>query len=148
MVFDINFREYFFYYFLLGVILITWIFSYFHFMVRHDYVVYYEGGCNPVSESCFVGCEDDSCTSEYYYSKVQKYAPDLLRVCGEYTADCAEANVCLPTDRKCSIIYCDPIVDGDVCATSTPEVGSAEDVDTASSTESSLLPDNTNDNSL
>jgi hypothetical protein len=131
MIFNINFREYFFYYFLLVVILIVGIFSYFRFVVQHDYIVYYEGECDPTIESCFVGCEDDECTDMYYYSKVQKYAPDLLRECGEYITECAKANICLSTDRECSITYCDPEIDDSDCSELIIDpVNSSIDIDT------------------
>jgi hypothetical protein len=121
MIFKLNFREYFFYYLLLVFILITGVFSYFRFIVYHDYVVYYEGECDPTVESCFVGCEDDECTNEYPYSKVQKYAPDVIRECGNYITDCPEANICLPTDQECSITYCDPEIDSVDCAMNEPD---------------------------
>jgi hypothetical protein len=121
MVFNINFREYFFYYFLLVIIIITGAFSYYRFVVQHDYIVYYEGECDPNVQSCFVGCEDDECINEYYYLEVQKYASDLLKVCGNYITDCAEANICLPTDQECTITYCDPEIDDVDCAVSTPD---------------------------
>ena len=121
MIFKLNFREYFFYYFLLVIILITGVFSYFRFIVQHDYIVYYEGECDPAIESCFVGCEDDECTEEYYYSKVQKYAPDLLKECGGYVTDCPEANICFPTDQECSITYCESETDSNDCAVTIPD---------------------------
>jgi len=116
MVFNINFREYFFYYLLLTFFLITGGFSYFRFVIQNDYVVSYEGECDPAVESCFVGCEDDGCTEEYFYSKVQKYAPDVIRECGGYVTDCPEANICFPIDQECSITYCDPETDGSDCS--------------------------------
>jgi hypothetical protein len=130
MIFKLNIREYFFYYLLLVIILITGVFSYLRFIVRHDYIVYYEGECDPALMSCFVGCKDDECTEKYYYSEVQKYTPDLLRECGVFIDDCAGANVCLPTDQKCSITYCDSEVDGGDCALPTldPIEGQSTDV--------------------
>ena len=116
MVFNINFREYFFYYFLLIAILIVGVFSYFRFIVNNDYILYYEGECDPTVKSCFIGCEDDECTKEYFYSKVQKYAPDVIRECGGVVTDCTEANICFPTDKECSITYCDPESDGSDCS--------------------------------
>jgi len=75
--------------------------------------VSYEGECDPKMELCFIGCENDECTKEYYYTMVQKYAPDVYAQCGEDITDCVEASVCLPSDRECSITYCDPKVDGE-----------------------------------
>ena len=90
--------------------------SYYRFVVKQDYVVGYEGACDPIVESCFIGCEDDDCTEEYYYSKMQKYAPDLYAECGESIIECELASICLPEDRNCSIIYCDAETD-DSCET-------------------------------
>src|SRR3989344_6328267 len=89
-------------------------YAYFRFMVAHDYLVAYEGTCDPTAYSCFIGCNDDACTDTYYYAKVQKYAVDLYAQCGQDITNCAAANVCLPqNDQKCSITYCDPKTDGD-----------------------------------
>lgn len=97
---------------LLAVITVV-ILCYNRFIVRHDYIIGYESECDPAIQSCFIGCEDDTCTEEYYYAKAQKYAPDLLSECGKDITDCEFANMCLENDRFCSIIYCDLILDGD-----------------------------------
>ena len=122
MAFKLNLQKYFFFYLLLVIILITGIFSYFRFIIQHDYIVYYEGECDPAIESCFVGCNDDGCNDKYYYSKVQKYAPDLLKECGADIVDCAEANICLSTDKECSITYCDLETAGVDCVAPTPDL--------------------------
>ena len=90
--------------------------SYVRFVVAQDYIVEYEGVCDPAAQSCFVGCNDDACTDTYYYTKMQKYAVDLFAQCGKDITDCSAANVCLPQDdQNCSITYCDPQTDGDAC---------------------------------
>lgn len=88
-------------------------------MVLEDYIVEYEGFCEPEVSSCFVGCEDDECTTEYYYTIVTKNAPQLLEQCGADITDCDFAHICLPKgDEGCSITYCDTLVDGeDACVT-------------------------------
>jgi len=93
-------------------------YSYLRFIVMRDYMVAYQGACDPAAHSCFVSCKDDACTDKQYYAKVQKYAVDLYAQCGKDITDCTAANVCLPQgDQKCSITYCDRAVDGDVCST-------------------------------
>lgn len=83
--------------------------SYMRFMVFADYHVTYESECNPNAESCYIGCEDENCNSKYYYSLVEKYAPNLFDQCGADITDCSDAYVCLPEDKdRCSITYCDP----------------------------------------
>jgi hypothetical protein len=85
-------------------------------MVLHDYVVAYEGDCDPYTENCFVGCEDDECTENYYYSLVQKYAADVKAQCGTDITDCEDAYKCLPEDGdQCDVTYCNPAIDGNVC---------------------------------
>lgn len=116
MSFKIHFRDHFFFYSIILLVIIVSVISYYRFIIKDDYIVGYEGECDPAIESCFVGCEDDECIDEYYYSKVQKYAPDLFSECGPDITDCVEASVCLPTDQECSVIYCDPEIDGDACS--------------------------------
>lgn len=94
--------------------------SYYRFMVIHDYMVSYEGDCDPYTQNCFVGCEDDECLEEYYYSQVQKSASDVYRQCGEDITDCDEAYICLVDDNeKCSVTFCDVETEGDNCETLT-----------------------------
>jgi len=90
--------------------------SYFRFFVYKDYIVAYEGTCDPHSAVCFFGCKNDDCTETYYYSKVQKYGADLYAECGDDITNCNAANACLPTDRKCSITFCDTNNNGGACA--------------------------------
>ena len=101
---------------LLFAVIVVVFLSYNRFIVRQDYIVGYEGNCDPATESCFVGCEDDECTSEYYYTKMQKYEPDLYAECGADITDCEEASVCLPNDRDCSKTYCDSETSEEECA--------------------------------
>ncbi len=90
--------------------------SYVRFIVLQDYLVAYEGTCDPALNSCFIGCSDDTCSEEYYYSEVQKYAPRIFEQCGTDITDCNEANICLPQDdENCSVTYCDPNIEGEEC---------------------------------
>ena len=100
------------------LIIITAVFSYFRFIVRNDYLVGYEGVCDPGAGqgNCFVGCNDDTCDDKYYYSKVVKYSPDLFSECGQDITGCPSANICLKDDRFCSVTYCDPLLSNDECA--------------------------------
>lgn len=106
-------------YLLLLFIVLSVGYSYFRFIVRNDYVVGYEGSCDPVTQSCFIGCNDDACVDSYYYAKIQKYAVDLYKECGEDITDCTAANTCLTGDRACTITYCDPTDTEDTCSTAT-----------------------------
>lgn len=95
-------------YVLLPVCVLAIAISFYRFMVAGDYVVEYEGECDPITESCFVGCEDEECSEIYYYSWVHKMAIDVQAQCGPNVLECPAANVCLPTDTNCSITYCSP----------------------------------------
>ena len=100
------FRNYFFFLILiLGVVFVV-VFSYYRFFVKHDYIIGYHGSCDPAIGKCFMSCDDDACTKPEYYTEMQKYEPDLYRECGNDITNCDIANVCLSTDRKCSITYC------------------------------------------
>ena len=98
--------------------------SYYRFLIIHDYTVEYEGNCNPEESSCFVGCEDEECTVEYYYTVVTKHASDLIEQCGADISDCESAHVCLPIgDKECSVTYCDAATEGDACESIDREPG-------------------------
>ena len=115
------FRQHFFLCTLIAFLSFAVAVSYVRFMVLHDYVVAYEGDCDPYAESCFIGCEDDECTEQYYYSSIQKYAPNVQAQCGTDITDCDAAYTCLSEDGSdCEISYCDPVIDGeDACETLT-----------------------------
>jgi hypothetical protein len=90
-------------------------------MILKDYIVAYEGECDPQVHSCYAGCEDDACTQEYFYDVVEKRATDIYAQCGSDITDCEAANACLSEERGCSITYCDPAADGDSCRTAGSE---------------------------
>jgi len=141
---NINATNRVFSYTLVIFIVVAGVFSYYRFMIKQDYMVAYEGACDPAIETCFIGCEDDECATEYYYSSVVKYVPDLYKECGEDITDCDAANVCLPEDRDCSVTYCDPAVDGDdACATRISDQNSTDDTQKRSSEDSGPI-DTTN----
>jgi hypothetical protein len=123
------FRDYIVFFILAILVIVTGVASYYRFMIKHDYVVIYEGECDSSMEQCFIGCNDDACIEKYYYSKMQKYAPDLYAECGEDITDCEAASVCLQGDKKCSITYCDPIIDGDDTCSVVEESLKDNDID-------------------
>lgn len=93
-------------------------YAYFRFMVVQNYMVAYEGTCDPAIHTCFVECQNDECTDKRNFDKVQKYAVDLNAECGKDITDCAAANECLPQrDSVCSITYCDPETEAGGCET-------------------------------
>ena len=102
----VYFRNHFFSFILILGIVFVVVFSYYRFIIKHDYVVGYQGSCSPSTGKCFKSCDDDACVNPSYYSEMRKYEPDLYKECGENIANCDAANACLPSDRKCSITYC------------------------------------------
>lgn len=84
-------------------------------MVIHDYTVSYEIECDPVSESCFIGCEDEECSKEYFYAKIERYAPDLVKLCGDTIVGCEFANVCTIDESRCFLTFCDTSTGYDSC---------------------------------
>ncbi len=91
--------------------------TYYKNVVLKDYIVAYEYECNPSTESCFVGCEDDLCESEYYYALIEKMAYDVYQSCGNDVMDCSDAFICKDSDSFCDIVYCDPeSLAGDTCS--------------------------------
>lgn len=112
-----HFKKYFFSY-IIGILFILFIgSSYLRFIVLQDYLVSYETDCDPETESCFVGCEDDECTQEYYYAVIERKAFEINSICGKDITDCDEAYYCPDdTDIECSINFCDPETDKDGCS--------------------------------
>ncbi|MFA6386287.1 MAG: hypothetical protein WCW04_00750 [Candidatus Paceibacterota bacterium] len=141
---NINFKDNLLTYILTPLIIIVSIISFYRFFINHDYLIGYEGVCDPSIKKCFVGCEDDSCTKEYYYSQVIKYAPDLKNECGEDITDCETASVCLPNNRNCSITYCDPEIDSNICSKQIEEINIENDNkdNSNNSTGEDILQDN------
>ncbi|MEI6022715.1 MAG: hypothetical protein WCQ32_02655 [bacterium] len=91
---------------LICLIFIISIISFYKFFIKGDYVVAYNGTCDPQYNKCFTVCSDDQCTTKTYFSKIQKYKPDLYKECGNDITNCDAANSCITGDRKCSITYC------------------------------------------
>ncbi len=145
---SINFRDHFLAIALVPAIVVIGIISYNKFIVNHDYIVSYEGVCDPSVQQCFIGCEDEECTEAYYYSKVQKYAQDLYAQCGKDITDCKVANECLLGDRKCSVTFCSPEIDGESTCSSPSGETEAEESEEVSSENSELEENNDINNNI
>jgi hypothetical protein len=85
--------------------------SYNRFLIHHDYLVSYEGSCDPITEECFVGCENQECAQPYYYAIVEKDAAYLYERCGPDITGCEFASTCSLNEDSCSILYCDPMTE-------------------------------------
>lgn len=115
-----NYRKYFLQITLVTLFILLIGSSYLRFIYNQDYMVTYEGDCNPISESCFIGCEDEDCTSKYYYKNIYKHASILYEQCGADITDCTEAQLCLENELgSCYFKYCEVGTD-EGCATIKP----------------------------
>jgi len=112
--------HFFLYVILLSLIIVSTI-SCYRFFIKHDYMVSYNGFCDPAVEKCFVNYEDDTDETSKYYSKMEKYAPDLYKECGSDITNCKDASVCVPGDLNCSKAYCDNSA-GDICSAPPPPI--------------------------
>ncbi len=104
--FNLNYNRFFYYFIIISIVFAICV-SFYRFIIINDYVIYYEGSCDPNTESCFESC-DDEC---FYYKKVKKYAPDIYSECGKDITECESANICLAQDRRCSVVYCNQEID-------------------------------------
>jgi hypothetical protein len=90
--------------------------SYVRFVILYDYTVAYESDCDPLTASCFIGCEDEECTEQYYYKLMSKNAKNLHAQCGSDITDCEAATYCLAEEAlTCQETYCDS-ENGDECS--------------------------------
>ena len=90
-------------------------YTYLRFIVQADYMVRYEIPCDSSVHICYISCDDDACSVSENFAYMYKYAPDIHEECGPNITNCAKALECLPNDRHCSLIYCDPAKDGASC---------------------------------
>jgi hypothetical protein len=102
-----HFRKYFLIYTIIPLLILTIGATYYRFVVLHDYRVSYEGSCDPYKSQCYVGCADDECTENYYYTHVERYSSDLYNLCGRDITSCEVSNYCTPEEVNCSVSYCD-----------------------------------------
>lgn len=91
--------------------------SYVRFVVMSDYLITFEGECDPYTESCYEGCEDEACSEIYYYNLIERHAAETFNRCGTGNVlECDAAWECQDDAEDCSITYCDQEIDGsDTC---------------------------------
>ncbi len=82
--------------------------AFYRFIIMQDYLVAYEGDCEPSTQSCFVYCEDDECIEPFYYSIIERRAYEVYEKCGADVTLCDDAYICPDNVAECEIIYCDP----------------------------------------
>lgn len=84
------------------------------FIILQDYIVSYEGECDPETESCFMYCEDENCTDPSYYTIIERHARELRETCGPDVTTCDQAYSCAGDD-SCRVIYCNPDNEDEIC---------------------------------
>lgn len=120
-----HFSKFFFVYTILPLLLLSVGASYFRFIIQHDYLVVFEGSCEPESESCFVGTytyEDclstveEDCEVTYFYKMVEKPVVTYnyqIEQCGTDPfldpLECEPVSTCHKSEQNCSIVYCSDI---------------------------------------
>jgi len=90
--------------------------SYYRYVIAQDFMVTYEIDCDPTSTYCYIGCEDDDCTEEYFYQEVERYAATLLEFCGEDITDCEASYTCMTNEADCYVTSCNAGDSPDECA--------------------------------
>jgi hypothetical protein len=86
---------------------------FFRFFVLEDYLIAYEGDCDPETQSCYVWCEDSEDSSScFYYSVIERHASEIAEKCDLDVSECDAAYVCQEDVEICSLSYCDPYIDG------------------------------------
>lgn len=114
-------KNHFFLYLIVSLTILSVASSYIRFVVQKDYLVSYEGECEPYSQSCFVYCEDEECSEPFYYSIIEREANEIFDLCGTDVTTCDEAYSCQDNVDICSITFCDPTVNIDECELLTSE---------------------------
>lgn len=90
--------------------------SYYRYMVSYDYLVRYEGDCDPYTEICFQYCEDESCNDPSYYTWITREASVIKANCVENDVTlCEFAYTCEAGEENCTITHCDTASDTDEC---------------------------------
>lgn len=89
--------------------------SFYRFITLEDYLVHYEGACDPYTETCFETCLDDACTDVLYHTYVERHAAYLGALCGEDVTSCDAANTCQEHETQCTVWYCDQSADPALC---------------------------------
>ncbi len=96
-----------------SIIVFSCFFSYYHIMIRHDYVVESEIDCDPSVEKCFVyHCdpEVEQCTGieeeDTFYYKVARRRASNIPLCDPASEDCNQF-LCSEGEKDCEIRLCD-----------------------------------------
>lgn len=109
----LHLKKHFFLYIILVLTVFAVAASFTRFLSQQDYLVSYEGDCDPYTESCYVCGPDDGCDEVFYYSVIERYASEIHALCGPDVTVCDDAYYCGESVEHCEIFFCDPIIDGE-----------------------------------
>jgi hypothetical protein len=122
--------------FLVALVVISIVATYYRIFVRHDYQILMEISCDPTAEPCFVyQCdpEIEECTGDpeedtWYYKLLEKNA-SKMPVCDAEAEECPEPT-CAEGEMNCFVTSCD-LEGGEECSSPDEftEDGSVEVVD-------------------
>lgn len=101
-----NFKQHPLAYLLIPLCVVALGVSFHRFLIAEAYTVSYEGECDPVTQSCFVGCEDEICAEPYYYARIERTTAEIRSACGPDITDCDYAAACELSDTGCTVTYC------------------------------------------
>jgi len=76
-------------------------------MIINDYLVRYESVCDPYTENCYIGHEDEAGFKKYFYKEITRPANEIFLLCGKDITDCEKANSCASFSENCIVKYCD-----------------------------------------
>lgn len=104
------FKKHFLKFTLVPLFILSILACYFRFVVHKDYLITFESDCDPYLEKCFVGCEDEECNEEYFYTLMTREATEVEDLCGVDITECDEVYSC-PLNREvfCQVEYCSDI---------------------------------------
>ncbi len=111
------FSKHFFFYIVIIFIVLSVSASYYRFIITNDYIVSFEGWCDPEYESCFTGSyydEECDCDVEYTFKIVEKPVSSFTKQLAECDVDpfldpmeCEVVDQCSATESNCSVTYCE-----------------------------------------
>ena len=118
------------------VMVLTISFAYWNIILNNNYQVVTETSCDTATESCFelqpdaCAADDTECLANppevTYYKKITKSAAEIYKCEQSMDKDgCANDELtCTANEIDCSYTFCNPadLIDGEVCAASTPAV--------------------------
>jgi hypothetical protein len=114
-----------------AVVVVATVWKYDAFVIRHDFRVYDQVPCDPITESCFAyECEefDEEC-DDAPFKKIEKNAK-YIPLCPNYLEEECKPLSCTTGEEDCVETLCseDVLEEGEMCVTAENVELSSEDV--------------------